>query len=92
MRNQSGIVSYERKVGFMGAWGTAVFSDDLAMDVRSEYNFLVSINKENSDIEKLLMDYYSDILNCNDPDEDVFWFALSLSEWKKGRCSANEAK
>ena len=72
----------------MGAWGTAVFSDDLAMDVRSEYNFLVSINKENSDIEKLLMDYYSDILNCNDPDEDVFWFALSLSEWKKGRLSS----
>ena len=39
----------------MGAWGTAVFSDDLAMDIRSEYNFLVSINKENISLLKAMI-------------------------------------
>lgn len=72
----------------MGAWGTSIFSDDLAQDIRREYNFLLSIGKENREIEETLKQYYSSILNCNDPDEDVFWFALALSEWKKGRLSS----
>lgn len=72
----------------MGAWGTAIFSDDLAQDVRREYNILLSIGKDNEEIEKMLINYYSSILNCNDSDEDVFWFALALCEWKKGRLSS----
>ncbi len=71
----------------MGAWGTSIFSDDLALDVRREYNILLSIGKTNEEAEKMLIDYYSKILYCNDPDEDVFWFALAYSEWKKGRLS-----
>lgn len=71
----------------MGSWGTSVFSDDLAQDVRREYNILLSVGKDNNDIEELLTNYYRNILNCNNPDEDVFWFSLSLCEWKKGRLS-----
>jgi len=71
----------------MSAWGTAIFSDDLASDIRREYDILLSIGKKSSEIEEILIDYYSNILNSNNPDEDVFWYALALSEWKKGRLS-----
>ena len=71
----------------MGAWGTDVFSDDLAQDIRREYNILLSIGKDNSEVEEMLINYYSSILNCKDPDEDIFWYALALSEWKQGRLS-----
>ncbi len=71
----------------MGAWGPSIFSDDLALDIRSEYSFLLSVGKENSEIEHMLQQYYKDIIGCNDPDEDIFWFVLALCEWKKGRLS-----
>jgi len=71
----------------MGAWGTSIFSDDLALDIRREYSILLSVGKSNEDAEKMLINYYSSILNRSDPDEDVFWFALALCEWKKGRLS-----
>lgn len=73
----------------MSAWGTAIFSDDMAQDIRREYNILLSVGKSNCEIEKMLTDYYDSVLNCDNPDEEVFWFALALSEWKKGRLSPN---
>lgn len=69
----------------MGLWGPELYADDLALDIRREYNVLLSVGKETSEIEKMLMRYYSDIFDCNDPDEDVFWFVLAICEWKKGR-------
>ena len=72
----------------MGAWGTSIFSDDLALDIRREYNFLLSVGKDNFEIESMLQQYYKAILNCNDPDEDIFWYTLALCEWKKGRLSS----
>ena len=59
----------------MGAWGTSIFSDDLALDIRREYNVLLSVGKDNATSEGMLINYYANILNCNNPDEDVFWFA-----------------
>lgn len=75
----------------MGAWGTAVFSDDLAQDIRREYHIMLSTGKTNSEAERLLKAHYSSLFNCANPDEDVFWFALALCEWKAGRLS-DEAK
>ena len=71
----------------MGIWGTSIFSDDMAMDIRREYSILLSVGKDNEIVEQMLTEYYSSIMNCDDPDEDVFWFALALCEWKKGRLS-----
>ena len=71
----------------MGAWGTGILSDDLAMDIRREYSVLLSVGKRDEEAEEMLINYYASILNCNDPDEDVFWFSLALCEWKKGRLS-----
>ena len=55
----------------------AIFSSDLASDVRHEYSVLLSIGKSNEEAEQLLISYYSDVLDCNDEDEPVFWFSLS---------------
>lgn len=71
----------------MGAWGPAIFSDDLAADVRREYNALLSIGKSDEEAERLLIERYDGVFDKGDPDEAVFWFALALSEWKKGRLS-----
>lgn len=71
----------------MGAWGPAIFSDDLAADVRREYSALLSIGKPDNEAERLLIERYADVFDKGDPDEAVFWFALALSEWKKGRLS-----
>lgn len=75
----------------MGAWGTAIFSDDLAADIRGEYNTLLAVGKE-ADAEELLLEYYSDMLDVGDDEEPVFWFALSLAEWNKGRLSERVRK
>lgn len=66
----------------MGIWGTSIFSDDLASDIRREYNTLISI-KKTDDIEDIFISYYKEIFDTEE--EPVFWFALALSEWKKGR-------
>ncbi|MBR5252228.1 MAG: hypothetical protein IKV52_05345 [Oscillospiraceae bacterium] len=71
----------------MGTWEPGLFSDDMALDIRSEYGILLSVGKDNETAEDMLINYYSDILDCNNPDEDVFWYALAISEWKKGRLS-----
>lgn len=71
----------------MGAWGTAIFSDDLAGDIRGEYNALLSIGKGDEEAERLIFDYYADVLRGGDEEESVFWFALALAEWNKGRLS-----
>ncbi len=71
----------------MSSVGSCIFSDTISINIRKEYGVLLSVGKENSEAEKMLMDLYSGILNCNDPDEDVFWFALAYVEWKKGRLS-----
>ncbi len=72
----------------MGAWGPGIYSDDLALDIKREYNVLLSIGEDASLIENKLISYYSDILGSEDPDGEVFWFALALCEWEKGRLSS----
>ena len=71
----------------MGAWGTSIFSDDLAMDVRGEYNALLGLGKEGEEADKLMVQYFlSGIREANAVDDEaVFWFALALAQWKKGR-------
>lgn len=68
----------------MGAWGVAVFSDDLAADLREDFRDLIGDGLSPSEaVDKLLSDYASSI---NDPDEKtVFWIALAETQWKLGR-------
>jgi hypothetical protein len=68
----------------MSAWGVAVFSNDLAADVRDAYRELIGEGLSSTlAVEKLLPQYASSV---KDQDEKgVFWIALALTQWKLGR-------
>lgn len=71
----------------MGSWGPAIFSDDIASDVRREYQTLLAAGLADEEAEELLFAYYHDILNEDADDSVAFWLALSLCQWKLGRLS-----
>jgi hypothetical protein len=68
----------------MGAWGVAVFSDDLAADLRGDFRDLIGEGLTSTEaVEKLLTEYASSL---EDDDESaVFWIALASTQWKLGR-------
>jgi hypothetical protein len=68
----------------MGAWGTAIFSDDTASDVRDEFRDLIGEGLPTEQAtEKLLSDYASSL---EDPDDGPpFWLGLAVTQWKCGR-------
>lgn len=67
----------------MGAWGTAVFSDDTACDVRDSYIDLLGDGLSGPEATKKLVGEWSKSLE--DPDEaPVFWLALAATQWKYG--------
>jgi hypothetical protein len=68
----------------MGTWGTAIFSDDLAADIRDEWRTLIANDVPPADAtQRIVADYSSSI---NDPNErSVFWLALAVTQWQTGR-------
>jgi hypothetical protein len=72
----------------MGTWGTALFSDDLAADLRSEFRDLIGEGlTTESAINRLKTEYKSSL---RDPDEEsVFWLALADTGWRLGRLDDN---
>lgn len=68
----------------MGTWGTALFSDDLAADLRGEFRDLIGEGLTTSAaIARLKTEYKSSL---RDPDEaPVFWLALAAAGWRLGR-------
>lgn len=68
----------------MGAWGTAIFSDDTACDVRDDYRDHVGDGLSGPEATNRLVDEWRATLR--DPDEGpVFWLALAATQWKCGR-------
>lgn len=72
----------------MGTWGTAIFSDDLASDIKSEFRNKIGFGKTSIEAtEELLIDYSEEI---KDSDESsVFWLSLALTQWNIGRLLEN---
>lgn len=66
----------------MGAWGPGIFSDDLASDIRYEYNTLLSFNIPDEEAFKLIKEYF---FEEGSEEEPTFWFAIALCQWNKGR-------
>jgi len=63
----------------MGAWGVAIFSDDLAADIRSDFRELIGDGLTPSEATDLLKAEYASSLF--DPHEmPVFWIALALTQ------------
>ena len=75
----------------MGAWGVAIFSDDLAADIRFDFRELIGDGLTPSEATDRLKAEYASSLD--DPDEmPVFWIALALAQWKLGRLEENTKK
>lgn len=68
----------------MGAWGVAVFADDLAADLRDEFRDLIGDGLTSSEaVDRLLSEYASSVED--DDEKPVFWIALASTQWKLGR-------
>jgi hypothetical protein len=68
----------------MGAWGTAIFSDDVAADIRDTFTDLVAEGLNPSEATDRLVGESSELLADVD-DTNVFWLALAATQWKLGR-------
>lgn len=68
----------------MGAWGTGLFSSDLACDVRDEYRELLGDEVADDEAEARIIADYSDLDGDEAPE---FWIVLAMVQFKVGRLS-----
>lgn len=68
----------------MGTFGTAIFSDDFACDIRDEFKALIGDGMTSEEATKYLL--ASNLDSSTDEDEaSVFWLSLAAIQWKNGR-------
>lgn len=72
----------------LGAWGTAIFSDDIACDIRDDYKELIGDGLSSGEATEVLLSQYSDIAQ-DDDEGTVFWLSLASIQWKCGRLLEN---
>jgi hypothetical protein len=68
----------------MGAWGVAIFSDDLAADLRDEFRDLIGDGNTPAQATTKLTKEHADSLDDSD-EGTVFWLALAANQWNLGR-------
>ncbi len=68
----------------MGTFGTAIFSDDFACDIRDEFKELIGEGMTSDEATKSLVASNSDSLSDED-EASVFWLSLAAIQWKTGR-------
>lgn len=68
----------------MGAWGTAIFSDDTAADTRDAFTDLVAEGLKPEEATDRLVAESAEILEDED-EACVFWLALAATQWMLGR-------
>jgi hypothetical protein len=68
----------------MGSWGVALFSDDLACDVRDEYRAALIDGLEAQVARDRVLDRFADALADSD-EAPLVWLALAATAWKMGR-------
>ena len=73
----------------MGTWGTKIYEDDTASDVKEEYIDLLKQGIENEEATNRLIEGY----DTEDEEEGpIFWFALANIQWEYGRLLENVKK
>ena len=68
----------------MGAWGTALYSNDTASDIRGDYVDLLRRGNSNEESLKKLMEKDGDCIGIEE-EEPLFWYALADTLWNYGR-------
>jgi hypothetical protein len=71
----------------MGAWGTAIFSDDTACDVRDDYRALLADGYSGPAATTRLLREWKEEL-ADEDDGPIFWLALAATQWQCGRLEA----
>ena len=66
----------------MGSWGTALYSDDLACDIRGAYEDLIIYGATPEEAEARVIQEFK--MENLDLDESSGWLALADTEWKCG--------
>ncbi len=64
----------------MGVWGAAIFSDDDAADIRSDYRDLIGDGFSGPEATDKILSEYSP-----DTEDSVLWLALAAVQWRCGR-------
>lgn len=68
----------------MGAWGTGIFQDDTACDIRDEYRDHIGNGLGGPEATARILESYASSLA--DPEQaGVVWLALAATQWKCGR-------
>lgn len=68
----------------MGAWGTAIYSDDIAMDVRDIYKEILGDGLSSEEATSAIIEMYNEEIE-DEEDGPVFWISLADTQWKCGR-------
>lgn len=68
----------------MGAWDTAIFSDDLAADIRASFQESIGDGLTTEAATAKLKKEFASALNDQD-EAPVFWLALASVQWNLGR-------
>src|SRR5947208_2307507 len=72
----------------LGAWGTAIFSEDSASDVRDEWREAILDGLSPEDATQRLLETFDDYLEEADT-ERLFWMALAAAQMETGRLLAD---
>jgi hypothetical protein len=68
----------------MGTWGTAIFSDDFAADVKREYQTLLAFGTPPMEAYQLVREYFIKDQDEDDNDYHTFFFAIASIQRKYG--------
>ncbi|SRR6266851_731819 len=80
------------KLDGMGVWGPAVFSDDLAADLRADYRMMIGDGLSGPEATDRLLKEWTPSSE-RDPDmAAIFWLALAVTQWKCGRLEGRVKK
>lgn len=69
----------------MGAWGPAIFSDDTACDVRTDYRELLEDGHDDNKAMRLVIAKYE---HLNEDEAHILWLALAAAQTALGRLDA----
>jgi hypothetical protein len=70
----------------VGTWGTGLFADDLAADLRGDLRDLIAQGLASDEaVDRLTIDYASSIEDSEEA--AVFWIAVAYAAWRLGRPS-----
>jgi hypothetical protein len=67
----------------MGVWGTELYDNDSACDVRDGYLDFIQDGLANDEAYEKTLEMFHEYIG--DDDEPVFWLALAETQWKVGR-------